>query len=134
MDDYLGGFDTKDNALRLRNSLIEVMLRGGFALRKWISNSSDLLTDMPNKENKSMTIMELENKMTKILGLLWCPERDIFKYKIEITTLNDLPQLLKEIYYHKSLHCSTRYRTCWSYVNTRKNINAEIMAIAMSLG
>ncbi|XP_060861787.1 uncharacterized protein LOC132938793 [Metopolophium dirhodum] len=97
MDDYLGGADTKDNALRLRNSLIEVMLRGGFPLRKLMSNSSELLADMPNIGNKSMTIMELENKITKILGLLWCPERDIFKYKIEITTLNDLPVTKRNI-------------------------------------
>lgn len=90
MDDYLGGSDTKDNALKLRNSLIEVMRRGGFPLRKWMSNSSELLTDIPDIGNKSMTIMELENEMTKILGLLWCPERDVFKYKIEITKLNDL--------------------------------------------
>jgi len=41
--------------------------------------------------------MELENKMTKILGLLWCPERDVFKYKIEITTLNDLPVTKRNI-------------------------------------
>ncbi|KAF0751198.1 Uncharacterized protein FWK35_00016915, partial [Aphis craccivora] len=97
MDDYLGGADTKNNALRLGNSLIEVMIRGGFPLRKWMSNSSELLADMPNIGNKSMTIMELENKMTKILGLLWCPERDVFKYKIEITALNDLPVTKRNI-------------------------------------
>jgi len=61
-----------------------------------MSNSSKLLTDMPNIGNKSMTVMELENKMTKILGLLWCPERDVFKYKIEITTLNEL-QITKRL-------------------------------------
>lgn len=35
--------------------------------------------------------------MTKILGLLWCPERDVFKYKIEITALNDLPVTKRNI-------------------------------------
>jgi len=97
MDDYLGGSDTKDNALKLRNSLIEVMRRGGFPLRKWMSNSSELLNDIPDIGNKSMTIMELENEMTKILGLLWCPERDVFKYKIEITKLSDLPVTKRNI-------------------------------------
>jgi len=86
----LGGSDTKDNALKLSNSLMEVMLRGGFPLRKWMSNSAELLNDVPDIGNKSMTIMELENKMTKILSLFWCPERDVFKYKIETIKLNDL--------------------------------------------
>ncbi|XP_050059728.1 uncharacterized protein LOC126551013 [Aphis gossypii] len=99
MDDYLGGSDTKDNALKLRNSLMEVMLRGGFPLRKWMSNSTELLNDMPGIGNKSMTIMELENKMTKILGLLRCPERDVFNYKIEAIKLNDLSITKRNILY-----------------------------------
>jgi hypothetical protein len=49
--------------LKLHNSLIKGIFRGGFSLKKkWISNSSKLLNDMPNIENKSMTIIELENK------------------------------------------------------------------------
>jgi len=34
MDDYLGGSDTNDNALKIRNSLMEVMLRGGLSVKK----------------------------------------------------------------------------------------------------
>jgi len=54
------------------------------------TKSSELLNNIPNIGSKFIVIIVLKNKMIKILGLLYCPERDFFKYKIEIIKHNGL--------------------------------------------
>lgn len=70
VDDYLGGASTVENAILLRNQLIILLKGADFELQKWISNNTDLLIDMPNKEIVHMQVLHLENNNTKILGLL----------------------------------------------------------------
>jgi len=82
MDDFLGGANTKQEVLKLRDNLRKIMHKGGFELRKWMSNDCELLKDLHSAENESTIVPELENKIAKILGLLWCPERDVFRYNI----------------------------------------------------
>lgn len=85
MDDYLGGANTKEMAVQLRNDLRTVLQSGGFNLRKWAANDSELLQNL-NQENKdAMSVLELEDNMAKILGVLWHPSKDIFKYKVQDT-------------------------------------------------
>jgi len=60
MDDFLGSANTKQEALQLRDNLRKIMCKGSFELRKWISNDCELLKDLHNAKNESMTVLELE--------------------------------------------------------------------------
>ncbi|KAL4103845.1 hypothetical protein QTP88_019180 [Uroleucon formosanum] len=85
MDDYLGGANTKEMAVQLRNDLRTVLQSGGFNLRKWAANDSELLQNLNQENNDAMSVLELEDNMAKILGVLWHPSKDIFKYKVQDT-------------------------------------------------
>lgn len=83
MDDYLGGANTKEMAVQLRNDLRTVLQSGGFNLRKWAANDSGLLQNLNQENDDAMSVLELEDNMAKILGVLWHPSKDIFKYKVQ---------------------------------------------------
>jgi len=74
----LGGASTAKDAMLLRNQLILLLKSAGFELCKWTSNDPVLLSDMPDKENVHMQILDLENSTTKIFGLLWNTKNDVF--------------------------------------------------------
>ncbi|GFU01947.1 integrase catalytic domain-containing protein [Trichonephila clavipes] len=53
VDDLLSGSATKKGAIQLVSELQEMMKRGGFSLRKWVSNDPDVLATIP-KELKAV--------------------------------------------------------------------------------
>lgn len=69
MDDYLGGAESLQEAITLRDNIIEVLLKGGFDLRKWTSSDPELFTGLANKENDPTLILDLSENSAKILGL-----------------------------------------------------------------
>lgn len=68
MDDFLGRADTMEVAIRLPDGLCEVK-----ELRKWTSNNMNLIPDSLKGQNEdyTITICEIYNSITKILGLFW---------------------------------------------------------------
>jgi len=96
VDDYLGGASTKEDALQLRNDLIQVTRRAGFELRKWVSNDKELLNDIPNKDNTQLLVLNLKNDVTKILGLKWNTQSDTYQYNIQTLEIGEI-KLTKRI-------------------------------------
>lgn len=52
-----------------------------------------------------MLVLELENNMTKVLGVLWYPEKDVFQYKVHnlrsknsLTTKRDILSQIASIF------------------------------------
>jgi len=66
----LGGASTSKDAILLRNQLILLLNSAGLKLRKWTSNDPILFSDMPDKENVHMQILELEKSTTKIYEMI----------------------------------------------------------------
>ncbi|GFV72623.1 integrase catalytic domain-containing protein [Trichonephila clavipes] len=52
VDDLLSGSATKKGAIQLVSELQEMMKRGGFSLRKWVSNDPDVLATIPEELRK----------------------------------------------------------------------------------
>ncbi|XP_055522990.1 uncharacterized protein LOC129717170 [Wyeomyia smithii] len=98
MDDVITGADSIETALELRIQLDKMMSRGGFRLRKWASNSPDVLKGLP--EN-GLAIRALEginldpDSSVKTLGLTWMPVPDTLKFSFSIPTLKDKLPLTK---------------------------------------
>ncbi len=66
--------------------------RGGFRLTKWISNSRTVLNAIPEEDrDKKVKNLDLEHDnlpLERALGVLWCAESDVFKFKV---TIKDRP-------------------------------------------
>jgi len=77
VDDILTGSNTLQDALLLKSELIALLRRGGFELKKWASNNSEILKDIfePDKEIKLN-----ETDAIKVLGIKWLPNSDCFSY------------------------------------------------------
>lgn len=83
VDDIISGANTVAEALKLQNQLMNILKRGGFELRKWASNSPQLLQDLPQEHLESPVFLETSNQPhITVLGLHWSPSTDHFTYKL----------------------------------------------------
>lgn len=89
MDNCTGGHDTEHEALHLRNQLIELLRKGNFELRKWASNSTKLLEDIPKEFHEVPMFMHESDEQAqyKILGLRWSSVTDKFSYNFKMQNL-----------------------------------------------
>lgn len=100
VDDFITGADTLKAALDLRTQLVGLLARGGLELRKWTSNSLDLLASIPeaDREPTLLNFLPGEDASVKILGLVWNPTTDNFSYNINPIHVNCTKrQILSEI-------------------------------------
>lgn len=85
VDDILTGGDSLEYVKTLKFELINLLGQGGFELRKWSSNSPELLKDVPSHHQE---LVFQENKMDdpsiKVLGLKWKPVTDVFSYDVHL--------------------------------------------------
>ena len=59
--------------------------KSGFRLRKWASNSTDLLSDIDSSDHGLGTSKILEDdEHVNILGIIWNSARDVFQFRISL--------------------------------------------------
>ncbi|XP_077265255.1 uncharacterized protein LOC143899130 [Temnothorax americanus] len=84
MDDVLSGASTIEEAIALRQQLLELLQRGQFPLRKWRSNDPRILEELPeSNDDNSFLKIDKEGAM-KTLGLLWDAQSDVLQYSVSI--------------------------------------------------
>nr|XP_042912697.1 uncharacterized protein LOC122272772 [Parasteatoda tepidariorum] len=85
VDDLLSGSATTEGAFQLVSELQEMMNRGGFSLRKWVSNDTDVLATI-SEELKTVDSKHMINddQPVKILGIAWLPDVDTFTFTITV--------------------------------------------------
>lgn len=84
MDDLMSGCNDLETAVRLQREITGILSKGGFPLRKWISNSCELLRQIPEEEREGAPVeydTGIENNVST-LGLLWYHESDNFAFKV----------------------------------------------------
>ncbi|XP_038120581.1 uncharacterized protein LOC119770210 [Culex quinquefasciatus] len=97
MDDVITGAEDVQSAIELRKQLDEMMLRGGFKLRKWASNRQEVLTGIA-EENLAISMEEINldtDPGVKTLGLTWMPKTDTLKFQFNVPDLDKVPELTK---------------------------------------
>ncbi|XP_054707113.1 uncharacterized protein LOC129216917 [Uloborus diversus] len=89
VDDLLSGSATKKEAIQLVSELQEMMKKGGFSLRKWVSNDPDVLTTI-SKELQAIDSKHTINddQPVKILGIAWLPDVDKFTFTITVNEMD----------------------------------------------
>ncbi len=91
VDDHMGGTHTIEEGRLMVDRLIAFFKRGGFILRKFISNSKDIISHLP-EDLKERGFKKLgDDEISKTLGLVYSHEGDkfIFLFKQE-----QIPQVL----------------------------------------
>ena len=83
MDDIISGVDTVEQGRLVCNELSELLHSSGFHLRKWASNSVEILNSLPPdlREMGSELLID-PHKSIKTLGLKWNPAQDVLTFRI----------------------------------------------------
>ncbi|KAJ8982007.1 hypothetical protein NQ317_004094 [Molorchus minor] len=89
IDDFIVSCPTYAHAKSLLSELIALMQRGGFELRKWLSNNPALLSDLPRSHlsHDPLTFADSTspNDFLKVLGLRYNPTLDCFSFVVNPT-------------------------------------------------
>ena len=82
VDDYLASFSNPEIALEFSNELSKELRKGGFKLRKWMSNSKQLLPVLPDPDrtNKALGISDCKGPCERTLGIEWDTNSDQLRF------------------------------------------------------
>lgn len=82
VDDMLAGAHSIEEAQESFREINELMKLGKMNLRKWTSNSRQLLEDIPENQREKGIIQIKEDETIKPLGIHWSPLKDEFQFTI----------------------------------------------------
>nr|XP_049706131.1 uncharacterized protein LOC126056603 isoform X1 [Helicoverpa armigera] len=88
VDDYLSGNSSIKETIDKCRHIIDVLKSGKYNLRKWQSNSPDVLKAICEDRVGSDFVTLSENETSKTLGLHWRCSTDTFSFSISVTPSN----------------------------------------------
>lgn len=92
VDDVLTGFDDIVSAICGQDQLRQLMSSGGFELKKWSSNCSELLDHLPDGYCECRIPLQLNiDQNVKTLGIQWHPVTDQFSVNFALPLDSKLP-------------------------------------------
>lgn len=82
VDDYLDSFESVNEAVEVVNEVKLVHLKGGFTLRRFLSNFPEVLHKIGRNEEPESKNLDLERgeQSESVLGMKWVPLEDLFLY------------------------------------------------------
>lgn len=91
VDDFLVSTDTVTEAKQLSIDVRYIHSQGGFNIRNWCSNSSEVLKELSAKENCDSKCLNIGDSLEpeKVLGVFWVPSDDIITFKISPNLLQN---------------------------------------------
>lgn len=83
VDDYLDSFETISEAIDVINEVKLVHSKGGFTLRRFLSNELKVLQSIGESVETDSKNLDLERagKIESVLGIKWVPNEGVFIYK-----------------------------------------------------
>ena len=100
MDDSLDSAENDDQGIRLYHELKDLWAKANMQARKWVSNSSKVMAEIPEEDRAvEMTISEDNTPTTKTLGLSWNSKDDMLTIpmasppRLQITKRNVLRKI-----------------------------------------
>ena len=83
MDDSMDSVPDVKTAIELNNQLSELWGSAGMYARKWLSNEPEVLQSISCSDFATEVDLDRgELPQVKILGVLWCPAEDVFKFQV----------------------------------------------------
>lgn len=84
VDDFISGSDTIQEAHALQSDMVNLFRRGGFNLRKWSSNATQVLDDIPSTQREGANCLDVcRDDMIKTLGIMWHTFDDKFHFIVK---------------------------------------------------
>ncbi|XP_053968620.1 uncharacterized protein LOC128870048 [Anastrepha ludens] len=71
VDDLISGGDSIEEVIQMKQEIRQLLLRGGFPIRKWCSNEVDVLKDEDESNCEKFIKFHDGTDVTKALGLVW---------------------------------------------------------------
>ncbi|XP_065090365.1 uncharacterized protein LOC135711421 [Ochlerotatus camptorhynchus] len=85
VDDFLSGADDVESAIHLRQEMSTMLSAAGFPLKKWASNSPEVLADIPEDDLAFAPYHDLQDDQSvSTLGLIWEPRSDMMSFKVQL--------------------------------------------------
>lgn len=84
VDDYLSGGSSVSETLEISRGVDDVLRSAKYNLRKWRSNSSQVLQALSSEHDVSDVVDLSDNEQSKTLGLLWRSLSDTFSFSINL--------------------------------------------------
>lgn len=85
VDDFISGAEDVSTALQVRRQTSAMLSSGGYPLRKWASNSPEVLAEIPEAELGIQSFYDLsDSQSVSTLGLVWEPSPDILRSNINL--------------------------------------------------
>lgn len=91
VDDWLDSFESTDEAIKVARQVRYIHAQGGFEIRNWISNSTEVLRSMNiEKGDESDVSLNVSDDMCeeKVLGLYWNTSSDEFFFKLSFNKVD----------------------------------------------
>ena len=104
MDDAMRSLDSVELVKELREQLTKLLASAGFVIRKWCSNSAEVMSEIPEGDKASgIQLDESELPSIKALGVRWNAESDTFGYyrsdaQLEIATKRNLLSVIARLF------------------------------------
>ncbi|KAF0720151.1 Integrase catalytic domain-containing protein, partial [Aphis craccivora] len=80
VDDLLSGGTTVEECCQYYQELTNVLNQFNFPIRKWCSNSAELIAHIPSASEQHYSLLLTEDESITTLGLTWLPKKDVFKF------------------------------------------------------
>ncbi|XP_071052868.1 uncharacterized protein [Onthophagus taurus] len=85
VDDLLTGADSVQKVMYIIDGVSLTLNAGGFKLHKWVSNNPAILRCVSDSRAEDIIDMG-RRENTRTLGLMWDPQKDVFKFNISKNT------------------------------------------------
>lgn len=82
VDNTLSGCPTVNEALKLYHEITGLLAKSKLEMRKWCSNSCELLKSIPPEHQESLMQIN-DDEVAKTLGLNWSPTNDHFVFSLD---------------------------------------------------
>lgn len=87
MDDYLDSVQSVDEARQLIKEVSKIHAAGGFTIRGWVTNSSELRHELPAVVPGTVNFDKSPNSGERTLGMIWKPESDELAFDLSFKRL-----------------------------------------------
>ena len=90
MVDYLDSCNAVEEAISRAHQIAHVHRKGGFEIRNWMSNSSEMLDSLPPGAvaQRGAELAFGEEELARVLGVICSPESDIFTFTTNFPRLD----------------------------------------------
>ncbi|XP_065076052.1 uncharacterized protein LOC135699688 [Ochlerotatus camptorhynchus] len=86
VDDYFDSTETVEEAVKKANEVRYIHSKGGFEIRNWVSNSTEVLQQLGESKRNQIVHFHTDKATgcERVLGIVWDPQEDVFTFALKL--------------------------------------------------